>query len=99
MSVGITVLKGKYDGLLKWPFVGNVSLTILNQLQDEDHLNVIISFSDLHAGESKGCFGISHAALSYDPDEGTQYLKDDTLYFRISVDMDDHKPWLECIVK
>jgi hypothetical protein len=29
---------------------------------------------------------ISHAALPYNPDEGTQYLKDDTLYFRVSVE-------------
>ncbi len=27
-----------------------------------------------------------------------EYLKDDTLYFRISVKVSDHKPWLECTV-
>ena len=37
-----------------------------------------------------------HSALGYDAKKNTQYLKDDTLYFRVSVAVADHKPWLEC---
>ena len=41
---------------------------------------------------------IPHSELSRNPASNTQYLKDDTLYFRISVEVSDHKPWLECTV-
>ena len=34
---------------------------------------------------------ISHSELESKP-----YLKDDTLYFRVSVEVADSKPWLEC---
>jgi hypothetical protein len=51
-------------------------------------VNITTTFSDIHAGEGWGRLElISHAALPYNPDEETQYLKDDTLYFRVSVDM------------
>jgi hypothetical protein len=36
-----------------------------------------------------------HSALAHNPVQNTQYLKDDTLYFRVSVKVADHKPWLE----
>ncbi len=41
---------------------------------------------------------IPHSKLSRDSASNTQYLKDDTLYFRISVEVSDYKPWLECTV-
>ncbi len=41
---------------------------------------------------------IPYSKLSRDSASNTQYLKDDTLYFRISVEVSDHKPWLECTV-
>ena len=37
---------------------------------------------------------IPHSQLGRDPVKNTQYLKDDTLYFRVSVDIPDYKPWL-----
>jgi hypothetical protein len=35
---------------------------------------------------------IAHSKLAH---KNTQYLKDDTLYFSVSVLAADHKPWLE----
>ncbi len=39
---------------------------------------------------------ISHADLAHKPLTNTQYLKDDTLIFRVSAEAPDYKPWLEC---
>ncbi len=38
---------------------------------------------------------IPHSALGHDPVKNTQYLKDDTIYFRVKVE--DNKPWLQCV--
>ena len=39
---------------------------------------------------------IPHSELTCDKFKSTQYLKDDTLYFRVLVEVDNHKPWLQC---
>ena len=31
------ILKGKYDTQLKWPFIGKITVTLLNQLEDKNH--------------------------------------------------------------
>ena len=40
---------------------------------------------------------IPHSALAHDPVKNTQYLKDDTLYFRVSVEVAEQKPWLRSV--
>ena len=37
MSVYVPILEGKYDAELKWPFMGKVTFTLLNQLEDKNH--------------------------------------------------------------
>ena len=38
VSVYTLILEGKHDArLIKWPFIGEVNLTLLNQLEDESH--------------------------------------------------------------
>ena len=37
LSVYAPVVKGPYDAELKWPFTGEVTFTLLNQLEDENH--------------------------------------------------------------
>ena len=108
VSIFCVVKKGQYDDELKWPFKGKVIYTVLNQLHDEKHHTTESDFKDLEpdnphmmpggVGRGKPEF-IPHSMLARDPENGTQYLKDDTLYFKVSVDMPEHKPWLECTVK
>ena len=93
----------QYDIKLNWPFVGNVTVTLLNQLEDNNHHTMIIDMTtkdNIKAESNRDGLGypefISHSKLTHDPVKNTQYLKDDTLYFRVSVDIPDHKPWLEC---
>ena len=103
VSVNAPILDGKYDTELKWPFVGKVTFSLLNQLEDYNHVTHILPI-DLECNATVGkCWGfkefIPHSELAHDPVENTQYLKDDTLYFRVSVEVSDHKPWLECAIK
>ena len=103
VSVFASMLEGKYDSKLKWPFVGEIKIAILNQLKDKNHYNKIISVtaaSDLKAGSAQGFNQfIPHSALACNPAKNMQYLKDDTLYFRVSVEVDHCKPWLQCTAK
>ena len=100
VSVYAAILKGEYYAELKWPFVGEVTFTLLNQLEDSNHHTRTLSMGTVHnaqIGDRWGCSEfVPHSALAHDPVENTQYLKDDTLYFRVSVQVADHKPWLEC---
>ncbi len=103
VSVYAYIIKGKYDDELNWPFVGKVTVKLLNQLEDENHHGSAITLTpevNINAGDiGRGCPKyIPHSRFSRDSASNTQYLKDDTLYFRISVEVSDHKPWLECTV-
>ena len=106
VSAFLTILQGNYDAGLKWPFTGRVTFTLLNQLEDKNHYTRTLSIT----AENNLCAGslgwgypsfVPHSALPYDCLKNTQYLKDDTLYFRVSVEVDDHakRPWLECTAK
>ena len=112
ISVHMWMIKGNYDDNLNWPFVGTVKLELLNQLQDNNHYHMTASFNKeivFLVGRSTGYSKyISHSQLSKGPARerdrysnylyDAQYLKDDTLYFRVTVKIPDYKPWLECTV-
>ena len=100
VSVYVPILEGKFDKGLKWPFVGEVTVTLLNQLEDKNHYTRTIALEDAHNARVGNTLGyhkyIPYSALAHDAGKNTQYLKDDTLYFRVSAKVADHKPWLEC---
>ena len=95
VSVYIYLMKGENDAKLKWPFRGTVIVSLLNQLQNDNHHTQKIVFSEAtpikssgrvtkanraKSGSGSGNF-ISNNALK--PEEGTSYLQEDCLYFRI----------------
>ena len=95
VTVFVEILKGKYDAELKWPFTGEVTFTLLNQLEDKSHhTDTMTLFADYntHIGSTRGKDLIQHSELTQSAN--TQYLKDDTLYFRLSVEVANLKPWL-----
>ena len=100
VSVYIQLMQGRYDRQLSWPFIGTVTVELLNQLVDESHHDVTTFFNlkdNTNIGDSWGYDDfIAHHKLPYNPICNTQFLKDDTLYFRVSVEVEGHKPWLEC---
>ena len=109
VSYYIFLMSGEYDDVLEWPFQGEVTIELLNQLEDRNHHRDTIEFDEstphqykervvgkLCSGTGWGCDRfISHSQLGYNSSLNCQYLKDDTLYFRISVKVTSTtKPWL-----
>jgi TNF receptor-associated factor 4 len=99
VSVYAPLFEGEHDAELKWPFIGDVTFTLLNQLEDKNHHTKTSSHGTTRNTRVGDPWGfprfIPHSALARDPVQNTQYLKNDTLYFRVSVEVADHKPWLE----
>ena len=100
VSVLAPILKGQYDDHLKWPFIGKIMFVLLNQLEDKNHHQYTMELTAENNAQAGGpVWGyqqfIRHSALDYDAVNNTQYLKDNTLYFRMSVEPADHKPWLQ----
>jgi hypothetical protein len=103
VSVFVRVVEGKYDSSLKWPYVGNITCSLMNQLKDRSHHEITIPFevedNHLVGSTMTGVLQfIPHLVLEYDAVDKTQYLMDDTLYFRISaeVDIPSQRTWLQC---
>ena len=98
LSISAHIKEGENDAGLKWPFKGKVTFTLLNQLEDENHRTATLAVDDVWHNWELPQF-VPHAALALDPVKNTQYLVDNTLYFRVSVEVADHKPWLQCTAK
>ena len=109
VSCFICLMSGEYDDTLEWPFQGEVTIELLNQLEDKNHMKYIIQYNEstpekqkqrvLKGEDNTAGWGysqfISHSELEYNPITNCQYLKDDSLYFRVSVKVTSKtKPWL-----
>ncbi len=110
VSMRASLMKGDNDDTLTWPFTGSVTVELLNQVENKNHQKKTFTFPAHHkAGKrvmdnerAEQGWGypqfIPHAALNYNANTNTQYLKDDTLVFGVSVEVPNHKPWLDCTV-
>ena len=107
ISVYAFLMKGVDDDLLPWPFTGTVTVELLNQLADENHYSKTMTFPPDKKPSKRVVMGerstngwgfpcyISHSDLIYNEAKNCQYLKDDRLHFRISVDAKSSStPWL-----
>ena len=107
VSVFLYLMKRENDDALTWPITYKCTVTLLNQLKNEGHHTVIINspedkdyiVSRVLSGEKGTGWGcpkfIAHAKLDLQEEEQCQYLKDDSLYFRVQVDhIPAVKPWL-----
>ena len=110
LSVTARLMRGENDDNLTWPFSGVVTVELLNQLEDKNHHQDTITFPEgmslkrskrvVDRERAEDGFGraqfISHAGLSY-KSITRQFLKEDCLYFRVSVKAAPNpKPWLTC---
>ena len=108
VSVYVHIVAGKNDKNLLWPFRGEITYELLNQLDDKNHKVQTMKY-DTNEIENHNCVGdggtsagwgipsfISHSALSHNPANNCQYLKDDCLYFRVTQVKvyKSNKPWL-----
>ena len=112
VSAYVVLMKGDNDDFLTWPFPGTVTIQLLNQLEDKNHHERSVEFSQ-HIGcgervldceikvENLHGFGmakyISHDKLDHQQAINCQYLRDYLLIFRIFVTLPNYKPWLECM--
>ena len=109
VSCFICLMPGEYDDTLEWPFQGEVTIELLNQLKDKNHKKYTSHYNGSTPEECKqrvpkgknNAEGwgkpqfIPHSELEYNPNTNCQYLKDDSLYFRVSVKVTSKtKPWL-----
>ena len=97
VSVHAYMMRGDNDNNLKWPFQGTITVSLLNQLEDgQHHTRQLWSPDDIFEDGIErvtrreravsGC-GLSQFIplqdLSYSGDKNCQYLKNDTLFFRV----------------
>ena len=92
VSIFTCIMQGPFDNYLKWPFRGDITIQIVNQVGDHDHVEWIIPYNDATpskiAGKrsSKG-WGkpqfLAHDKFQYNAERQTQYLKDNTLHIRV----------------
>ena len=99
VSVGVYMMKGEFDSHLKWPFKGEITVELVNQkeggkkcegkpITHESHERSSDVFQRVMEGErAKSGWGlrefISHSDL-YKPEDGKEYLVNDTLIFRVT---------------
>ena len=97
VSVFIRLMRGEYDDNLLWPFRGVIMFQLVNQRADEGHVKCTIPFDDSTPDTSAGRVSddelartgrgldlIPRSALHYDKTKNTQYLKNDSLEFRVT---------------
>ena len=94
VSVGVCLMRGENDEILKWPLNSEISIQLLNWRENKGHVETIIDHYNLPlqdhirvmdgemAPNSRTSFTlISHMELHYNAEE---YLHKDTLCFRVS---------------
>ena len=83
---------GLHDSKLKWPFTGKVTIELLNQLEDQNHIKLKESTERINRR------GQTRLLINYclPQDAINTCLKDDTLFFKVTVEAFSHKSWLEC---
>jgi len=90
VSVSLRLLPGEFDATLQWPAKFTITLQLLNQYRDQDHIPVTYQFQwqkPEREREGAGWFTeelIAHTDLELNAQKQTQYLKDDCLHFRIT---------------
>ena len=108
VSVWVYLMRGEYDDQLEFPFKGTIKFELLNQLEDKNHhcksythdgtvdgSKIVIDQERSDTARGVQAF-IPHEDLGHNATKNCQYLQDDCLVFRISVDVPSYKPWLQC---
>ena len=98
VSTYVHLMRGEHDDHLKWPFRGDITVSVLNQREEEDHVVMTTHMDDRTSdacsgrvigrernvvGKGIGTF-IAHSALGYNSAKSTEYLRNDCLQFRVT---------------
>ena len=98
VSVYTYLMRGEFDSHLKWPFRGDITIQLLNRLENRRHHSMTINYNDkredvyagrVTVGEKALGWGIkqfiSHSLLNFNRSKNCQFIKNDDLIFRVSV--------------
>ena len=98
LSVFAYLMKGDNDDSLTWPFTGMVTIELLNQLEDKNHYTMSYPFpaNSKRVADGENGVGFGRPKFIAHSDLQENYLVNDTLFFCVSVDVPNYKPWLEC---
>ena len=110
ISCAVCLMPGEHDDTLEWPFYGEITVELLNQLEDKNHLKCVVTFNECIplkyrqrvVGKQYGdgwCIGkfVAHSLLSTNYYLQIAYCENDTYYFRVSATVSirsNTKPWL-----
>ena len=94
ISVFVYLVRGEFDDELEWPFVGEITIDLHNQLEDKNHFTRTVHYTDeqdngrrVTAAETSSGWGwqlfIPHGQLGYNRAKNCQYLKHNQLEFDI----------------
>ena len=90
VSVFARLMKGDNDDYLTWPFTGTVTFELLDQLESKNHHKMIARFVEKSIikrieNDELALAGGIPKYISHTKLENSQYLKNDMLIFRFSV--------------
>ena len=100
VSVFTYLVKGENDDNLKWPFRGTITVTLLNQLQPDNHHSCSLIYDENDSEDTSGrvkegrsiglgySIFILHTNLSHKTEKNIVYLQNDCLYFRVDIKTD-----------
>ncbi|XP_042194173.1 TNF receptor-associated factor 3 [Callorhinchus milii] len=94
LSLFFVVMRGEYDALLPWPFKQKVTLMLLDQGAEESHLGDAFK-PDPNSSSFKRPLGEMNIAsgcplfVTQTVLESRTYIKDDTIFIKVSVDTSD----------
>lgn len=86
VSVFICMMRGEFDNFLPWPFLADVNVQLLNQIEDKGHYTKVLSAYSRNkqvTGKERSAEGfgmptfIAHSKLT------SQYLRHNTLFFAV----------------
>ena len=100
ISAVVHLMQGEFDNSLKWPFRGDITIQLLNQLRNKGHYEKTIPFTDttpdvatgrvtawvMNTGWGYSDF-FSYDKLAYDRATNCQYLYNDCLRFRVTAEV------------
>lgn len=109
VSCGLCLLPGEHDDVLEWPLRGEFTLELLNQLEDAHHHSKTVNYTNRERTEHNSrVLGrengkrwgfirfVPCSQLRHITSINCQYLKNDTIYFRVTTSRVDSqsRPWL-----
>ena len=88
LSVFLYLMKGPHDNELTWPLRGKFEVNVLNQISDNEHYSMIITFEAIRVIEgdraTRGWGYQQFISYDYRSTPTCQFLKDDRLFFQIT---------------